>query len=61
VLSKATEQRLPEEIKSGISFGVADTVAVRLTPNPGQQRILGEAADFLRTRQPRSGVTAGAW
>jgi hypothetical protein len=24
---------------------------------PAQQRILGEAADFLRTKQPRSGVT----
>jgi hypothetical protein len=24
---------------------------------PGQQRILGKAADFLRTRQPRSAVT----
>lgn len=30
-------------------------VTLRITP--GQQRILGEAADFLRTRQPRSGVT----
>jgi hypothetical protein len=28
---------------------------MRITP--GQQRILGEAADFLRTRQPRTGVT----
>jgi hypothetical protein len=30
-------------------------VVLRVTP--GQQRILGEAADFLRTRQPRAGVT----
>jgi hypothetical protein len=30
---------------------------VTLRVTPGQQRILGEAADFLRTRQPRSGVT----
>jgi hypothetical protein len=30
-------------------------VTLRITP--GQQRILGEAADFLRTRQPRAGVT----
>ncbi|MEV7908324.1 hypothetical protein, partial [Streptomyces anulatus] len=29
----------------------------RLKITPGQQRILGEAADFLRTRQPRAGVT----
>jgi hypothetical protein len=33
----------------------ADPVVLRITP--GQQRILGEAADFLRTRQPRTGVT----
>lgn len=32
-----------------------EPVTLRVTP--GQQRILGEAADFLRTRQPRSGVT----
>jgi hypothetical protein len=32
-----------------------EPVTLRITP--GQQRILGEAADFLRTRQPRSGVT----
>jgi len=30
---------------------------VNLRITPGQQRILGEASDFLRTRQPRSGVT----
>ncbi|MCO5968690.1 hypothetical protein [Actinoallomurus soli] len=30
-------------------------VLLRITP--GQQRILGEAADYLRTKQPRSGVT----
>lgn len=33
----------------------AEPVTLQVTP--GQQRILGEAADFLRTRQPRSGVT----
>lgn len=33
----------------------AEPVTLRVTP--GQQRILGEAADFLRTRQPRAGVT----
>jgi hypothetical protein len=33
----------------------ADPVVLRITP--GQQRILGDAADFLRTRQPRTGVT----
>lgn len=33
----------------------SEPVILRITP--GQQRILGEAADFLRTRQPRSGVT----
>lgn len=32
-----------------------EPVTLRITP--GQQRILGEAADFLRTRQPRAGVT----
>jgi hypothetical protein len=32
-----------------------EPVVLRITP--GQQRILGEAADFLRTRQPRAGVT----
>jgi hypothetical protein len=30
---------------------------VNLRVTPGQQRILGEASDFLRARQPRSGVT----
>lgn len=30
---------------------------VTLPVTPGQQRILGEAANFLRTRQPRTGVT----
>ncbi|MFF0579160.1 hypothetical protein [Streptosporangium saharense] len=29
----------------------------RLKITPGQQRILGEAADFLRTKQPRAGIT----
>ena len=32
-----------------------ETVRIRVTP--GQQRLLGEAADFLRTRQPRADVT----
>ncbi|GAB3662861.1 hypothetical protein GCM10027589_26100 [Actinocorallia lasiicapitis] len=31
--------------------------AENLKITPAQQRILGEAADYLRTRQPRSGVT----
>ncbi|MCW2916426.1 MAG: hypothetical protein JWN52_4494 [Actinomycetia bacterium] len=30
---------------------------LRLKITPSQQRILGEASEFLRTRQPRSGVT----
>jgi hypothetical protein len=30
---------------------------VSLQITPGQQRILGEASEFLRTRQPRTGVT----
>ncbi|MGW4426281.1 hypothetical protein [Streptosporangium sp. NPDC004631] len=29
----------------------------RLKITPGQQRILGEAANFLRTKQPRAGIT----
>jgi hypothetical protein len=33
----------------------SEPITLRITP--GQQRILGEAADFLRTRQPRAGVT----
>lgn len=33
----------------------SEPVTLRVTP--GQQRVLGEASDFLRTRQPRSGVT----
>ena len=33
----------------------AEPALLRVTP--GQQRILGEAADYLRTRQPRAGVT----
>lgn len=33
----------------------SEPVTLRVTP--GQQRIIGEAADFLRTRQPRAGVT----
>ena len=28
------EQRLPDEVRSDLSFGGADTVAVRLTPDP---------------------------
>ena len=33
----------------------SEPVILRITP--GQQRIIGEAADFLRARQPRIGVT----
>jgi hypothetical protein len=33
------------------------SVPVTLRVTPGQQRILGEASDFLRARQPRTGVT----
>lgn len=33
----------------------SEPITLRITP--GQQRIMGEAADFLRTRQPRAGVT----
>jgi hypothetical protein len=33
-----------------------ESVSLQITPS--QQRILGEAAEFLRTRQPRAGVTA---
>jgi len=33
----------------------AAPVTLRITP--GQQRILGEASDFLRARQPRTGIT----
>jgi hypothetical protein len=33
----------------------SEPVVLRMTP--GQQRIIGEAADFLRTRHPRTGMT----
>ena len=41
--------------RSPLAGQPADPVVLRITP--GQQRILGEAADLLRTRQPRAGVT----
>lgn len=41
--------------QSPLGGGHGEPVTLRVTP--GQQRVLGEAADFLRTRQPRSGVT----
>ena len=41
--------------QSPLAGGHGEPVTLRVTP--GQQRVLGEAADFLRTRQPRSGVT----
>jgi hypothetical protein len=41
--------------QSPLADGHGEPVTLRVTP--GQQRVLGEAADFLRTRQPRSGVT----
>lgn len=41
--------------KSPLAGGTAEPALLRVTP--GQQRILGEAADYLRTKQPRAGVT----
>jgi hypothetical protein len=41
--------------KSPLAGGVGEPALLRVTP--GQQRILGEAADYLRTKQPRAGVT----
>lgn len=41
--------------QSPLAAGSHEPTRLRITP--GQQRILGEAADFLRTRQPRAGVT----
>lgn len=41
--------------KSPLTGGPAEPAVLRITP--GQQRILGEAADYLRTKQPRAGVT----
>jgi hypothetical protein len=41
--------------QSPLAGGNGEPVTLGVTP--GQQRVLGEAADFLRTRQPRSGVT----
>jgi hypothetical protein len=41
--------------QSPLADGHGEPVTLRVTPGP--QRVLGEAADFLRTRQPRSGVT----
>ncbi|NVI90590.1 hypothetical protein [Actinomadura sp. BRA 177] len=41
--------------KSPVTGGTAEPALLRITP--GQQRILGEGADYLRTKQPRAGVT----
>ncbi|MFA1538479.1 hypothetical protein [Actinomadura monticuli] len=41
--------------QSPLAGGSTEPALLRVTP--GQQRILGEAADYLRTRQPRAGVT----
>ncbi|GAA4223808.1 hypothetical protein GCM10022254_01840 [Actinomadura meridiana] len=41
--------------KSPLAGGNFEPALLRITP--GQQRILGEAADYLRTKQPRTGVT----
>ncbi|MFF3444301.1 hypothetical protein [Streptosporangium sp. NPDC002721] len=41
--------------QSPLAAGSREPTRLKITP--GQQRILGEAADFLRTRQPRAGVT----
>lgn len=41
--------------KTPLAGGPVDPTFLRMTP--GQQRILGEAADYLRTKQPRAGVT----
>jgi hypothetical protein len=41
---------------SPLAPGVYEPETVRIRVAPGQQRILGEAADFLRTRQPRADV-----
>lgn len=41
--------------QSPLAAGVREPARLKITP--GQQRILSEAADFLRTKQPRSGVT----
>jgi hypothetical protein len=41
--------------QSPLALGSHEPTRLKITP--GQQRILGEAAEFLRTRQPRAGVT----
>lgn len=41
--------------QSPLAAGAREPKGLRITP--GQQRILGEAADFLRTKQPRADVT----
>lgn len=41
--------------QSPLAAGSREPTRLKITPS--QQRILGEAADFLRTRQPRTGVT----
>lgn len=41
--------------RSPLAGGISEPALLRITP--GQQRILGEGADYLRTKQPRAGVT----
>ncbi|WP_243713110.1 hypothetical protein [Actinomadura sp. 6K520] len=41
--------------KSPLAGGTTEPALLRITP--GQQRILAEGADYLRTKQPRAGVT----
>lgn len=41
--------------KSPLATGPREPVRTSITP--GQQRLFAEAADYLRTKQPRSGVT----
>lgn len=40
--------------QSPLAVGYREPTRLKITPS--QQRILGEAADFLRTKQPRAGV-----
>jgi hypothetical protein len=45
--------------QSPLAGHTSGPVTLRVTP--GQQRILGEASDFLRARQPRAGVTVSGF
>ena len=52
----------PEQIRYHLRFSESPLAAsprgpLRLPVTPAEQRVLEDAADFLRTRQPRSGVT----